>query len=195
LYIFIVAETYFLLDECFLEFTENGVSLLSDCQKYPHLILLRAFTKLYAMPGLRLGYAINADKKLRKAIERMLQPWNVSLPAQMAGIAAIKETDFLTKTRQALKKEKVYLLTGLQTLKDRNPSFISEIYGSDANFIFFSGEKELALKLKQNGILIRDCSNYRGLSKGDFRICIKKKEKNQRLLQTMEVLENQMESK
>jgi len=174
-------KTYFLLDECFLEFTENGNSLLSFCLNHPHLIVLRAFTKMYAMPGLRLGYAISGNFKVRKAMELAMQPWNVSLPAQMAGIAALSEKDYPARTRQALKKERIYLISGLEYFRDHF-GLVAAIYGAEANFIFFSGERELAKWLKQKGILIRDCSNYRGLCLGDFRICIKNREENQRLL-------------
>ena len=58
---------------------------------YPHLFLLRAFTKTYAIPGIRLGYGLTSDEKLLENMEKMRQPWNVSVIAQEAGIAALDE--------------------------------------------------------------------------------------------------------
>lgn len=176
--------TYFLLDECFLEFTEEGTSLIPFCPKHPHLIVLRAFTKMYAMPGLRLGYAVSGNPEMREAMERVVQPWNVSLPAQMAGIAALQEKDYPARTREALRQERDYLLSGLEDCRGAAGP-IHTIYGSEANFIFFSAEKELGGWMKQKGILIRDCRNYLGLREGDFRIAVRNRDDNRILLQAM----------
>ena len=64
---------------------------------YPHLFLLRAFTKTYAIPGIRLGYGLTSDEKLLENMEKMRQPWNVSVIAQEAGIAALDEKDRVEK--------------------------------------------------------------------------------------------------
>lgn len=83
----------FVLDECFLEFEKEPESLFDKINivHYPHLFLLRAFTKTYAIPGIRLGYGLTSDEKLLENMEKMRQPWNVSVIAQEAGIAALDE--------------------------------------------------------------------------------------------------------
>lgn len=66
------------------------------------MIVLKAFTKIYAMAGLRLGYSLCADQELNIRLETVRQPWSVSGPAQRAGIAALKERDYLEATKGSL---------------------------------------------------------------------------------------------
>ncbi|MEG2989662.1 MAG: aminotransferase class I/II-fold pyridoxal phosphate-dependent enzyme, partial [Oscillospiraceae bacterium] len=79
------------VDECFLELTaESNEGLAGRLDRYPNLVLLRAFTKSYAMPGLRLGYCLTANAELLEKLARCGQPWSVSGPAQAAGLAALE---------------------------------------------------------------------------------------------------------
>ncbi len=98
------------VDECFLPFSgrEEELSMKRELGRFPHLIVLRAFTKVYAMAGLRLGYALTADGALLGRM-RVLQPWNTSLPAQRAGIAALAEEGYLSRTRELVAGERAYL--------------------------------------------------------------------------------------
>ena len=85
---------FVVLDECFCEFLENPETARANIdrmKKFPNLFLLRAFTKIHAMPGLRLGYGFCSDKKLLDKMEQMRQPWSVSTAAQEAGAAALEE--------------------------------------------------------------------------------------------------------
>ena len=75
-------------------------------RKNPGDSILRAFTKIYAMPGLRLGYVLTADEETAGRLEAVLPPWNVSAPAQMAGCAALEEEVFVRESREFLLKEK-----------------------------------------------------------------------------------------
>ena len=86
------------LDECFLDLTKDGVSRKGFLSSYPELFLLKAFTKSYGMAGVRLGYGLSADTALLEAMSRSQQPWNISSLAQAAGIAALKQQEFLQKT-------------------------------------------------------------------------------------------------
>ena len=80
------------LDECFIEFlpVPERYSMLRETERYHRLFILRAFTKIYAMPGLRLGYGLSSDDELLEKMQHMRQPWSVSVPAQEAGIAALQ---------------------------------------------------------------------------------------------------------
>ena len=84
------------VDECFWQFVteEKRVTLLDAVNEHPSLFLLHAFTKTFAMPGLRLGYGVTANARLMENMERHIQAWNVSVPAQMAGAAALGETSY-----------------------------------------------------------------------------------------------------
>lgn len=163
------------LDECFLDLTKNGVSAVENLEKNSHISILKAFTKSYGMAGLRLGYILSSDEKLLSAMAREVQPWNISTPAQKAGVVALREKDFLQKTVETVEQERDYLT---KNLKDIGIT----VYPSDTNFILFFAKENLGEKLLQRGIKIRDCSNYVGLEKGWYRIAVRLNKENQRLI-------------
>lgn len=160
------------MDECFLSFVENEEqkSCISLIEEYP-VCILKAFTKIYAMPGIRLGYLISSNRELLKGMRRGMQPWNVSVVAQMAGVAAINETEYVLATQVEVHKEKEFLLEQLHKLRYKT-------YGSAANFIFFKGESGLYQQLLSEGIMIRDCSNFSGLKEGYYRIAVRTRREN-----------------
>ncbi|MGN0335552.1 MAG: pyridoxal phosphate-dependent aminotransferase [Lachnospiraceae bacterium] len=168
------------LDECFLEFVGEAFqnSQKKHLKAMPELLILKAFTKMYGMPGLRLGYGMCSDTQLLERIRAVLQPWNVSLPAQLAGAAALKEEAFVKETREYVEKEREFLLTELKRLP-----FIT--YPSMANYLFFEGPENLCEVCEQEGLLIRDCSNYRGLKKGYYRIAVKTRAENEELIRVL----------
>lgn len=165
------------IDESFIEFVndEKRDSMLSEMQNKKSLFLLRSFTKIYGMPGLRLGYGICADMDLIRRMEEMRQPWSVSIPAQAAGIAACRLTGWTEKVRDYVQTQRSFLERELEELGCR-------VYPSDSNYLLFYTEHELMEPLKKHGILIRDCSNYRGLGEGFYRIAVRLKGENRELL-------------
>ena len=171
----------FVLDECFIDFLPDAgkISMTEQTEKFPSLFVLRAFTKIYAMPGLRLGYGISSDGALLERMERMRQPWSVSLPAQEAGMAALDEKEYTEKARKMVCEEREYIETKFSEMRIK---YIS----SDANFILFYSETDLFTQLKNRGILIRDCSDYRGLGRGWFRTAVRTHEENMRLICALE---------
>ncbi len=162
-----------LLDECFIDFVENPARLTAVhlLGQFPCLAILKAFTKIYAMPGLRLGYLLCADEAFMASLQEVHQPWNVSVPAQYAGVAACEETEYVNRTCDLLKKEKAYMQKELQTMN-------LKLYGGGANYLFFRARPGLAARLKKEGILIRDCANYEGLTEGYYRIAVRSHEEN-----------------
>ena len=172
--------TWFCLDECFLPFLgqskEREFTMLRNLGHYPHMIIMRAFTKIYGMPGLRLGYACTANTWLLKGIRGVLQPWNVSIPAQMAGIAALQDKEYLEKTCQLISKERQYLAYEL------TDGLVAKLYPSVANFLFFRAHRGLKERLLEEGILIRACGDFRNLSEEYFRIAIKTHQENEELI-------------
>ena len=168
------------LDECFLDFVENPdeFSMLGELAAYPHVILLKAFTKLYAMAGVRLGYGISSDPAIIEKLERSVQPWNVSSLAQAVGLAALTEDAYVRESLTTLRAERAYLLQALEKLGCRT-------YASQANYIFFRGETTLGEKLRAAGFLVRDCSNYAGLGKGYYRVAVRLHEDNVKLVQAL----------
>lgn len=166
------------VDECFIEFLddEKKYSVKPAIKEYDNLIILKAFTKIYAMAGLRLGYMITSNLKIIDKISRVGQPWSVSTVAAKCGVAALKETHYVEETKKYIKKNREYLIEELQKLNFK-------VFDSRANFIFFKSEDlELKDKLEKEGVLIRSCSNYRNLDNRFFRIAVKSTEDNQYLI-------------
>lgn len=172
--------TFCVVDECFLDFIDEAErhSVKARMDKNPQLFILKAFTKIYAMPGLRLGYGLCFDVEFLSKMQEVMQPWNVSVPAQEAGIAALKETEYLGRFQKLLQEER-------QFLKREMTAMGYCLYGSKANFLFFQGPEDLAEFCKKQGILIRDCRNYRELCPGYYRIAVRSHEENIRLLEAL----------
>ena len=169
-----------IVDECFLPLTRDGdaQSVRELLAGHDRLVLLSAFTKLYAMPGLRLGYLITGDEAFAEQVRAVLQPWNVSLPAQLAGIAALRETAYVEKSRD-------YLETARPVLTEELEALGLKTVPSSANYIFFRGPQGLTEECARQGILIRDCSNYRGLCEGYYRVAVRTAEENRILIRTL----------
>lgn len=165
-------------DECFLPFVDarESLSLLPDTARSGNLVVLGSFTKLYAMAGLRLGYAVCGDAALAASMRRAGPPWSVSTVAQAAGLAALGEEDYERESLAAIREEKEFLCRELAALG-------LEVRGSAANYIFFfSSREDLADALLDRGIMIRDCADFRGVGPGFFRVGVRLRDDNRRLI-------------
>lgn len=174
-------EIFLVVDECFLDFVEEPekYTLKGVIDQYPNLFLLKAFTKRYAMAGIRLGYGICGNRELLGQMELATQPWNVSTMAQAAGIAALKESAYVEAGRTMVFEEAAYLKTEMARIG-------LKVYPSQANYIFFKGPEDLFTSCVAEGILIRDCSNYPGLCKGYFRVAVKRHGENEKLIAALD---------
>lgn len=167
---------YVVLDECFIEFCGEGRSLISEAERFGSLIVVRAFTKIFAVPGVRLGYAVCGNPALREKIARQLPEWNLSCFAQEAGCACAELSGFILQTQAYVEREREFLAEGLER---RGFS----VFPSDANFLLlYSRDAFLYERLLEKGILIRDCGNFRGLEKGFYRIAVRSRAENEILL-------------
>ena len=166
------------VDECFLDLTEHGKSVKEYLSTTPQLFILKAFTKSYGMAGVRLGYGMTSHADLLKKMSQASQPWNVSSLAQATGIAALKEQDFLQKTKDLFRIERVWLKKQLE-----NCGFW--VCPSNVNYLLFQGPEFLHTALKEQGIAIRNCDNYHGLGAGWYRIAVKLHHENEVLIHTI----------
>ena len=174
------------LDEDFLEFVdeEEHFSLIGKIRRYPNLFVLRSFTKIFGLTGLRIGYGMASEEIINILLNAKI-PWNVNCLAQAAAIAALEDEEHLKKTRELIKDEKAFLMRELMQIE------AFKTYPADANFIFIdirqSGFTAVQLKEKmlRDGILIRDCSSFRGLDEYYIRIAVKTRRENERLLETI----------
>lgn len=162
------------VDECFLPFTD-APSLADELPQNGGLLVLRAFTKLYSMAGLRLGYLLGNAATLRQIAPYGAQ-WSVSVPAQVCGLAALSsEPAWSEATRRLVREQREFLFAGLAALG-------LTVFPSEANFLLVRSEKPLHAPLLSRGIAVRDCSNFTGLDKRYIRVGIKTQAENDLLL-------------
>ncbi len=173
--------SWLIVDECFADFlTDCGShSLTGSLGQYDRLVIVRSYTKMYAVPGIRFGWLMTANPPLIKALYRAGQPWNVSSVSQACAEYAAKEEAFARAAARRIAEERACLKDGLQ----RAGCFV---FPGEANFLLFqSQDRELADKLARQGILIRDCSNYRGLCPGYYRTAVKTRADSQALIRAL----------
>ena len=169
---------YLVVDECFLSFTD-GSSCKSLIGEYNNIIILKAFTKMFSMAGLRLGYMLCSNTDIVRSVFSTGQSWSVSAPAQVAGAAAMKLYDRPEKTREYLRQERPRVIERLRKLG-------IQVFESDANFLLLKDREKLWQSCLKEGILIRSCENFHGLDGSYFRIGLKTPEENDILLDTLE---------
>ena len=168
------------VDECFLDFLPDrdawtAKQLLRDA---PQLIILKAFTKLYAMAGVRLGYALCGDAALLEKMRSAGQPWAVSSLAQAAGLAALQETAYAGAVRALIAEQRPRMAAGLRALGLR-------VMDGQANYLLFRATPDFGEKLRRRGAVVRSCANYPGLDAAWYRTAVRTAEENTRLLQIM----------
>ena len=168
------------VDECFHDFIENPErnTLEPFVADHPKLMVLKAFTKMYGMAGIRLGYCFCSDEKLLDRMTRCGQPWSVSSLAQCAGVAALKEEGYVEKVQELTATERPFLKKGLEDLGYR-------VIPGEANYLLFKGTPSLGEDLREKGILIRSCANYEGLDESWYRTAVRTREESQRFLDTL----------
>ena len=144
----------------------------------PNSIILKAFTKIYAIPGLRLGYACCGTPEIANRLRQSGQYWSVSVPAQAAGIAALRESAYVCRTVR-------YIADARKALSDQLRKCGLRVYPSDANFLLLKTDKRFAENMKQHRILVRSCANFIGLSDSHFRIAVRTERENAALIRAV----------
>ena len=177
------------LDEDFMEFVDEGrrFSLASEVETYQNLFILRSFTKVFGLTGLRVGYGIACEEIINLLLKAKI-PWNVNCLAQAAAIVALRDVEYLEKTRGLISEEKPFLLNKLRQIKD------FKVFPAHANFIFIDVRQtgftaaQLKEKMLKYEILIRDCSSFRGLDEYYIRVAIRTRQDNEKLLAVLKKL-------
>ncbi len=183
--------TKLFIDEAFIDFLKDGIkeSIINTKEDKQNLFVTRAFTKFFAMPGLRLGYGIYFDKKLEKRISEKKEPWSVNNIAEMAGLTVLDDTKYIEETLKWIAEEKTYVYEKLNEINGIKP------YKTEVNFITVKIEDNFILKglnvkilrgkMIEKGILIRDASNFKFLDERFFRLAIKNRKNNDRVIETL----------
>ena len=175
---------FIICDEAFLPLVPNGdkQSLIPLIKKHPNLIIIRSLTKLFAIPGLRLGYAIGCSKRL-KELSKIRDPWPLNGLAILAGIKIMSDVDKLSqwtnKIQNWVKEEGEWFYSELDKITGIMP------LPSATNFLLIKSNFSLTFllqKLRVNNILVRDCRSFIGLSDQYLRISLQKRNENQKII-------------
>lgn len=173
------------VDHCFIPFVRDSFKkdITSELGNFPNLVVVKAFTKIFAMAGLRLGYMMSSNVELIDKVFSSSQPWSVSTPAQIAGISALESKSFIEDTVDYVERERTKLIEAL-----KSEGFM--VVDSMANYILFRCEKAKLFRQEmiRRGILIRDCSNYFGLNENFNRIAVRSQRENDYFIKMLEEL-------
>ena len=178
-------KTFVLVDECFLEICKNEkeYTVKPFIEKYEHLIILKSFTKLYAIPGVRLGYILAGSEEVIERVNRVGQAWSVSHIAQCAGVAALADNIYKEKVIDTVAEELAYMKKEFYNLP-------VVLYDGAANYLFFRTPEitDLDKQLEGHGIMIRNCSNYVNLGRDYWRVAVKAHEENKKLIKALRMI-------
>ncbi len=167
---------YLVADECFLGFVPDYETLSMKSEIWSqYLIVVNAFTKLYAMAGLRLGWCVCGNKGLLARMKQLQTEWSVSVAAQIAGISALGDKTYVDKTRKLIAHERKKMVMCLEAKGIK-------VFPPDANFLLVKSSVNLYEMLLKKQILIRNCNNFIGLADGFYRIAVRSQEENSVLI-------------
>ena len=176
------ASTLFVVDEAFGDFVEGFDSLT---QRRPaNVIVLLSLTKIFAIPGLRTGCAVGDPDLIRRLLE-LQPPWTVNTLAQAVSTAALRDGEYVRRTREYVTREREKLFSGLGGIPGVT------VYPGEANFLLArldrAGMDALALAKQtlSQGIAIRTCTSFQGLDARYFRVAVRTGDENDRLLRTL----------
>ena len=174
--------TIFVIDEAFGPFVQELDSLTRN--RPENVIVLLSLTKIYAIPGLRLGCAI-ADPEIINSIRRIQPAWSVSTIAQAVGLAALKDTEYVTESRRYVAEQRRILVAELESIPNIT------VFPGEANFLLLRIDrndldaKTLAKRMLADGIAIRVCDNFVGLDHRFFRIAVRTADENIRFCESL----------
>jgi L-threonine-O-3-phosphate decarboxylase len=173
------------VDESFIEFVDGDVSLASEVKTYKNLFILRSFTKSFGLTGLRIGYGVSYEEIINLLLRGKI-PWNVNCLAQAAAIAVLQDREYLKgyleKTRKLVGGEREFLLDEFRRVRGL------KVFPAHANFILLDIRQtgltaaQLKERMLKHGILIRDCSSFKGLDKYYIRVAVRTRQENEKLL-------------
>ena len=170
-----------LLDECFLPLTgmDEAKSTERGC-----VLHLRAFTKTFAIPGIRIGYLYSDNTDALELIRLHLPEWNVSRIAERTGTEAAKvlsDTEYLRDSVLMIRREREYLSHELKQLGIR-------VYPSDVNYLLLKSDMDLYHRLLERGVLVRRCANFSGLNDSFIRIAVRSHEDNLHFIEILKTV-------
>ena len=179
-------KAFVMVDETYVEFTNTKeYSSTSLVDEYKNLFVIRGTSKFFSTPGIRLGYGLISNYKIKDRISFNLDLWNINIFATLMGEKMFNDTDYINNTIDHMTNERRYLNEELSTI-----NWI-KIYDSKGNFILCEIKKEgltadyIYDKLINKKIIIRNCESFEGLDNKFFRVCVLKHEENEFLIREL----------
>jgi cobyric acid synthase CobQ/L-threonine-O-3-phosphate decarboxylase len=174
--------TTFIVDEAFADFVEDFDSLTVN--RPLNVVVMLSLTKIFAIPGLRLGLAVASPSTVQK-VKALQPPWSVNTIAQTVGEAALVDTEYTRLSRATI-----------STLRDTLHSQLEQIpfltvYPGEANFLLVRCDRTsmdartLAKRLLKRGLAIRVCDNFEGLDQRFFRVAVRTEPENRQLIEAL----------
>lgn len=178
-----------IVDETFMEFVEeeDKYSLVKYVEKCPNLFILKAVTKFFGLPGIRLGYGLTSNKEIIEKIYNYKEPWTINSFADTLSNYIFKDEKYIEESKKYYIDERNFMLSELRSINS------IQVYDTDTNFILIKlnnkEAKEIKVELLREGnILIRDASNFIGLDDKYIRVAIKSHRENELLIRYMKKL-------
>ncbi len=177
------SEIFFVIDESYIDFVSDNASLLALNELPSNTIILRSFSKIFHIPGLRLGFAITG-KRFSKLFWKHYLPWSVNRLAQIAGLWLLRQNKYVKEVRNFIIIEKERIFDQIKEIKN------IKIFPTRSNFILAKSLKDKSKNiwktlLHKYHILIRDASNFYGLNEFFFRFSLRKKTENNFLINAL----------
>lgn len=176
-----VPKAMVVIDEAYVEFA--GSSLENLVNEYANVLVMRTFSKAFALAGLRIGYAV-IPEWLASTYKKVSMPFSINSVAIKAAIAALRDKEHLRKSVELVKHERGFLIETLQRF--------FTVYPSEANFVLVavSPRKSYAVcdALMKNGIMVRDCASFRGAGDSFIRITVGTREQNELVVEVLRAI-------
>lgn len=172
---FLQSFEYVVVDEAYYEF--SGKTCVDLLNHYDNLIILRSFSKFFGLAGMRVGYAL-AGESIVRAVEKVRNPFAISTLAQIAAIEALKSLDYYMRVAETIRAERERIKRELEKR--------FYVYESRANFLLVKHDiPDIAGRLMERGILVRDVTGLEGLKGPHFRVTVGRMSENDRFLEVM----------
>jgi len=179
------------VDEDYIDFVDDGkrYSMAEYVNEYNNLFVLRSLTKFFGLAGVRIGFGIGSPD-LVKILKRVIMPWSVNSLAMFATAEAVKDIDFIKRTRLLVSKSRKEMREMFK------PITWLKVYPSETNFLLVEIIREdltsaqLAEGLAKKGLLIRDCKDFDGLNNRFFRVTVRRPEENRKLVEQIKSFSN-----
>ncbi|HEY7227988.1 MAG TPA: histidinol-phosphate transaminase [Nitrososphaeraceae archaeon] len=180
-----------LIDESFIEFVDeikHARSFIDKINEFQNIVVLRSMTKSFGLAGLRLGYCVSHPNIARK-ISHYKITWNVNGLAQLAGVTALEDISHVRRAQKMIRVEREFMHN---VLNNKLKSFAA--HESDVNYYLIQLHNNNStllrdLLLERNGILVRDCSDFKGMYDKFIRVAVKTHDENLQLLNSLEVID------